>query len=155
MNLPILEKLRQGEKFDFDTLCDSFEDIETYLEEWWDGRDMSKISRPETIEGNDSILESTKDKTSVDLCRNCEFFNEQLTSAINNGKFASCAKGDRNQFRFRLTRLIAANSIELESPQIIFAGGGYGSGKTTKLAYEASIGTVANEYREYGGSGLF
>jgi hypothetical protein len=36
MNLPILQKLKDGEKLDFATLADNVEQTEEYWEWWWD-----------------------------------------------------------------------------------------------------------------------
>ena len=57
MNLPILAKLKDGEKFDFQTLANNVEQTEEYWEWWWAEKAKSdEISRPEIISEDDPIL---------------------------------------------------------------------------------------------------
>lgn len=82
VNLPILAALRQGEKFDLRTLIDNPDDVQAFWEEWWDGRDLNEISRPETLANDDPILTPTKGKDFAQLLTYEEYFADELTAAI-------------------------------------------------------------------------
>lgn len=136
MPLPIYGKLTQGEKFDLDTLFDSFDDVESFWNSWWEGRDPTKIDRPETIQNGEPILTPTINKDTVDLLANAEFFNNFLSEAIDAKCFPICDNMRRQDFHEILLKLVSARSALITGgpPQIIFAGGGYGAGKTTILS---------------------
>lgn len=137
MNLPILEKLKDGEKFDFQTLADSIEATEQFWEWWWDERVVEgKICRPEIISDNDPILKETCRKLHADLCHHSEFFDKMLNDAVRSELLPSCDGFDRDGFRMLVTRLVGRGVRPVSGrPQIVFAGGGYGSGKTSILNY--------------------
>jgi predicted ABC-type ATPase len=148
MNLPILHRLKDGEKFDFQTLADSIEDVEQYWHCWWENADLGKISRPETIVDDDPILEETSLKTTVDSLSYDEFFNKFLHDAL---KAEDLPEGEligREKFRTDLLKLICERSIKEQEPQIVFAGGGYGSGKTTILNRLGAIGELTLTARQ-------
>ena len=79
MNLPILERLKDGVKFDYETLDDNYDDVEAYWEWWWENANPNTISMPQTLVDSDPILTETVDKNDVDLCSYSHFFNEFLT----------------------------------------------------------------------------
>lgn len=134
MELPILSKLRDGVRFDFNTLADCDESTDAYWEEWWDKADPDAIGRPEIIEDGDPILLETIRKETVDLVAYHERFNKFLSKAIERNWLPAVNGLPRDEFHERLLRIVASNSRPSpERPQIIFAGGGYGSGKTTVL----------------------
>jgi hypothetical protein len=136
MILPILPKLKDGEKFDFDTLADNDEETERFWEWWWEGRRQDLISRPEIIHDEDPILIETVEKQSVDLISRSPFFNEWLTSTLQQRLLTAGYHVPRETFRTELCKLICNHrSASLEEPVIVFAGGGYGSGKTTVLNF--------------------
>src|SRR5690606_21640702 len=99
------------------------------------------IARPETIEDSDSILEKTASKPNVDLCRDREFFNEFLTRAIEL-RHVDPANTNREAFRDSVLRIGMANSIKQSEKTIVFAAGGYGSGKTTVVREMAGCGSL-------------
>jgi predicted ABC-type ATPase len=135
MNLPILQPLLDGEQFDFDTLVDCPDETRDFLERWWDGRNLDVIDRPETISDDDPILIETVSKPNVDLITHEEIFPDILRKAIDTGKIAAVPSMDRKAYGECLIRLVGCNSIRLpDKPQLVFGGGGYGSGKTSTLA---------------------
>lgn len=143
MELPILSKLREGVQFDFATLADSFDDTESFWEEWWDAADPEAIARPEIIEKDDPILTETIHKGTVDLLAYHERFHEFLIRAIEGNRLPAINGLPRAEFRERLLRIVACNSKpSVDRPQIVFAGGGYGSGKTTVLIELARDGVI-------------
>lgn len=143
MELPILSQLRDGVRFDFSTLADNNDDTEAFWEEWWSGWDPETISRPEVIENHDPVLTETATKETVDLVAYRERFNEYLTQAIERNQLPAKNGVPRAEFRQRLLRIVGSNSMPSSGrPQIVFAGGGYGSGKTSilwKLAKEEKL----------------
>lgn len=143
MELPILSKLRDGVRFDFATLADNNDDTEAFWEEWWSGRDSETISRPEVIENDDPALTETAAKETVDLVAYRERFNEYLTKAIERNLLPAKNAVPRANFHQLLLRIVGSNSMASSGrPQIVFAGGGYGSGKTSilwKLAKEGRL----------------
>ena len=141
--MPILEKLRDGEKFDFETLIDNHEEVEQFWNIWWEGRDFNQIDRPETILDDDPILSITKNKDTADLLTNSDFFNEELTQAICRKRLVQNQAIRRADLQNQLIKIVGSNSVKLEGrPKIVFAGGGYGSGKTTILSRLASDGKL-------------
>jgi hypothetical protein len=134
MELSILSKLRKGVRFDFATLAESFDDTEAFWEEWWTERDFGSISRPEVIENDDPILAETVTKEVVDLLTYRERFNEYIIKLIDKNLLPARDGVSRADFRKHLLRIVGSNSMAShERPQIVFAGGGYGSGKTSTI----------------------
>jgi hypothetical protein len=143
MNLPILGKLKDGVKFDFDTLADNFDAVEAFWEWWWENRDLNIIDRPEIIADDDPILEATQGKKTADLLSYSDFFSDFLINAIASSKLTAGQCLLRGPFRDQVARIVGSNSVELpDGPQLIFAGGGYGSGKTTMLGHLAQCGKL-------------
>ncbi len=142
MHLPILEKLKEGEKFDFETLADNIEQTYEFWDWWWTNKYVEGvISRPEMISDNDEILISTDGKPFADLLSHQDFFDETLFRLIKKGILPGRDLINRPAFQKLITQFVTGNSVLLPGrPQVIFAGGGYGSGKTT----------VLNELTEYG-----
>lgn len=135
MELPILEKLKDGVKFDFATLAENVEQTEHFWEWWW--KEKAKpdcISRPEIIEDGDPILTATLEQCAADLVSHSEFFDKTLSNLINNGLLPARGSIPRDAFRRLISQIVTNSSVILSGrPQIVFAGGGYGSGKTTVL----------------------
>lgn len=144
MNLPICSNLKDGVKFDFDTLANSFDAVEEFWNWWWEKfRDTTTIIRPETIEDSEAILEPTENKQKVDLVAYSEFFHEFLIQAIESRRITAAPDLPRQFFGEQVSKIVGSNSIKLPGkPQIVFAGGGYGSGKTTTVSYMASCGQI-------------
>ncbi|NBV25237.1 MAG: hypothetical protein EBS05_25390 [Proteobacteria bacterium] len=144
MIIPIFPKLRECEKFDFATLADNPDDVEEFWEWWWAERYKDGIiSRPLTISDDDPILQETLNKTTADLASFRECFGDFLFNATKPGKLPAKNDFPRTEFRELLTRIVGANSTVLSGrPQIVFAGGGYGSGKTTVLSRLTQAGVL-------------
>lgn len=144
MHLPILEKLKDGEKFEFSVLAENVEQTEEFLHWWWaEKAQEGVISRPEIIEDNDPILTETLSKPSVDLACYPDFFDRTLLDATRQGRLPSRNGCPRGHFRDLLLRIVAPSSVALTGrPQLVFAGGGYGSGKTTVLNMLAQSGML-------------
>jgi hypothetical protein len=139
MNLPILGRLQEGVKFDFCTLADSIEQTDEYWEWWWKEKAKTdELCRPETISDDDPILSETLYKATVNLCGHRQLFDKHLFQMTEKGVFPIIDGMNRDSFR-KIAQAIAANaSVKLSGrSQIVFAGGGYGSGKTTTLNYLA------------------
>ena len=139
MKLPILEKLKEGERFDFGTLADNVEQTDEFLGWWWSEKyKEGVISRPEIIADNDPLLTPTAQKPTADLSCCPEFFDRMLLNATRDGRLPPRSRLSRPHYRELLLSIVAASSIRLSSrPQIVFTGGGYGSGKTTILNFLA------------------
>jgi len=137
MELPILSKLKDGEKFDFQTLADSIEQTEQFWEWWWEERaNPKKFSRPELIEDDDPVLEETSRKLRVNLCHYSELFDKFLNGALKDESLPAHDGFDRDGFRNLLVRRISCGVRSSEDrPQIVFSGGGYGSGKTSVMNF--------------------
>lgn len=136
MNLPLLLKLKDGEKFDFGTISDNIEQADEYWDWWWSEKagDRSEIRRPEIISDDDPILLDTSKKASVDFTVCSEFFDRHLLRAIQTGWLPSSSTFSRPAFHEQLLRLLKGCSIKLPNrPELVFSGGGYGSGKTTNI----------------------
>jgi predicted ABC-type ATPase len=133
MILPILERLQNGEKFDFQTLADNVEQTDQYWNWWWEEKAKGiDLSQPEIIEDDDPILTETSNKETVDLSTNRDFFDRQLLGNPNICSIHPSNAGSRYDFRNLILRIAANGSVKLEGRRtIIFSGGGYGSGKTT------------------------
>lgn len=145
MQLPILHKLKDGVKFDFATLAHNIEQTEEFLAWWWEEKfKPGKISRPEVIADDDGILVPTSQKPLVDLTAYSEFFDRSLWRLVREGVLPALQDIPRDIFHSAIVRMVAANnSIKLSGrPQIIFAGGGYGSGKSTMLNYMTKAGAL-------------
>jgi predicted ABC-type ATPase len=145
MDLPILEKLKDGVTFPFDTLIDSdnFEKTEAFWEWWWDERwKPGQISRPEIIDSDDEILVETVSKTVVDTLCHRESLDDPLYRLLNEGVFPTSDCLDRDLFRQHAMQTVAVGTSATPEPWIIFAGGGYGSGKTTILDHLAREGAL-------------
>src|SRR5258708_32768184 len=133
MQLPILERLKDGEKFDFDTLAENVEQTDLFWEWWWDEKyKEGTISRPDIILESDAILIPTDEKLTVDLAYRQEFFDKTLFRLVKKGILPCEEAVRRERYHQLITQIVNNSSIALSGrPQIVFAGGGYGSGKTT------------------------
>ena len=135
MELPILQRLKDGEHFDFVTLADNIDQTEEFWQWWWSERpEDGRISRPEIIDSADPILEETIGKPTVNLSAYSEFFDTQFMAQIEQHSLPLKLL-PREHYRQILIRILfRSHSILLrDQPQVVFAGGGYGSGKTTTL----------------------
>lgn len=140
MELPILGKLKDGEKFDFATLANNVEQTDEFWEWWWEHKyEPGKFSRPEIIADDESVLSPTIDKCTVDLVSHSDFFDMTLYRLTKHGVLPARKDVARDAFRAFAQRIVADNNTAQLSqrPQIVFAGGGYGSGKTTTLNFLA------------------
>lgn len=144
MNLPILEKLKEGTKFDFDTLACNVEQTDEFWIWWWaEKAQAGVIARPEIIEDSDPILTLTALKPTVDSGHYTDFFDRILLNAVRQGRLPSGNEHPREQFQTLALQMVASSSAKLPGqPQIVFSGGGYGSGKSTILNYLAESGTI-------------
>lgn len=144
MELPILEKLKDGVKFDFTTLADSVEQADLFWDWWWKEKyNPDEFSRPEVIVDQDEMLVETSSKGTVNLFAYADLFDKFLPAQFASGKLPVKDGVSREWFRKQLVQIIAANSTKLPGrPQIVFAGGGYGSGKTTILNELAQSGVL-------------
>lgn len=138
--MPILAKLQSGEKLDFSTLADNIEETYQYWDWWWDEKSKGHPQlQPEIIEDNDPILTETISKDTVDLYSLREFFDSQLLDNPDICAIRPRVDVSRDYFRSVLGRIGQNGSTVLEGPpQIIFTGGGYGSGKTTAVNWLAA-----------------
>ena len=139
VNLPTLEKLQAGEKFPFATLVDHIEQTEAFWEWWWATKaNLDIITRPEVIADDDPILIPTQHLEFADLATHRTFFDPTLYRLTLNGVLPALSAVARETFRERLLAQAATASALLPMrPQLIFTGGGYGSGKTTVLNFLA------------------
>ena len=144
MQLPISGRLIDGVKFDFDTLADNTDETDKFWDVWWQGRSLDTIVRPEIIVDDDSILQITADKPCVDLFKSRELFDDFLLKALDAGQIPTRHNMTRAEFGVHVTRIIAGNLVDLKNnpPQLVFAGGGYGSGKTTILNFLTKAGKL-------------
>jgi predicted ABC-type ATPase len=134
MNLPIIEKLKDGVKFDFATLSDNFEQTDDYWDWWWENKsENGRITRPLTIEDDDDILIPTVTKQFVDTACYRNFLDNPLLNLLNEGVIPTSTALGRDSFRHIAMKAVAVGSCVLSEPNLIFAGGGYGSGKSTTL----------------------
>jgi predicted ABC-type ATPase len=157
MDLPILQALKDGEKFDFATLADNIEQADEFWDWWWATKsETGVLTRPEIIADGDPILTHTDCKAVVDFARHAELFDRPLWETITSGRLPSRDGWPREQFRERLIRLVFGSSTKLAAaPHIVFAGGGYGSGKTTTLNHLACQGKLPVKLRDLVGVDVF
>ncbi len=126
--------LQDGEKFSFSFLATHVEDCCAYWDWWWENQsNFSQLSRPEIIADEDPILENTVDKMWVDTISHASFFDKFLATALKHEFLPSGHECARSAFGDRLIDHLATRAMECDDPHIIFAGGGYGAGKTTIL----------------------
>jgi predicted ABC-type ATPase len=143
MDLPILERMKEGVKFDFETLSDNVEKADIYWDWWWKEKaKFESIGRPETIEDCDDILTETFSKPFVDTICHREAIDDPLLRLLNEGVIPTSQSLDREIFRDLAMKIVAVGSVSLPEPTIVFAGGGYGSGKTTVLGFLAENGGI-------------
>jgi predicted ABC-type ATPase len=157
MILPILERLQNGEKFDFPTLADNVEQTDQYWNWWWEEKAKGNdLSQPEIIENDDPILVETFHKETVDLSTNREFFDSHLLRNPDICSIHPCDDVSRYDFRNVLLRIAANGSVKLEGRRtIIFSGGGYGSGKTTIINHLAEAKCLAVRTSDLVSSDIF
>ena len=144
MNLPILEKLKDGVRFDFCTLAENIDQTELYWRWWWEEKaKKSDFAQPEIIEEIDPVLVETLYKPTVDLATNREFFDRTLFRMTEVGLMPAQNNLTREMFRNVVKKVCANASVKLQGrPQIVFSGGGYGSGKTIILNQLADRGVL-------------
>jgi len=132
MKLPILEKLKNGEKFDFEILADNTDQTDEFWDWWWAERaDVSKISRPEIINEDDPILRETIDKSIAHLCSYSDLFENPLFNLVRKNSFPSADSISRETLQHAILNQVFRGSVKLpDKAQLVFTGGGYGSGKT-------------------------
>ncbi len=158
MELPILHKLKDGEKFDFATLAKNVEQADDFLAWWWEEKAQAgKISWPEVIVDDDPILVPTVEKATVDLKSHLEFFDRPLLRLIKLGILPAVQNVPRDAFRAFAIRFMAENnSLKRPGrPQIVFTGGGHGSGKTTVINFLAKEGMLPVELAHLAGVDVF
>jgi len=157
MEIPILERLKAGEKFDFPTLAENVDQTQRFWDWWWQTKVRGEvIERPEIIADNDPILDLTISKPLVEFNRYPEFFHHFLQRAIKAGCLPASGKLPRAQFGEALKQHMMGSSVYLGTrPQLVFAGGGYGSGKTTILNFLAHEERLPVEMRHMVGVDVF
>jgi predicted ABC-type ATPase len=157
MDLPILQKLKDGERFDFATLADNTEQTDEYWDWWWQSADReSELVRPEIIADDDPILTPTCKKDVVEHWELVEFFDKTLRNLVKSGAIPCKHRSSRSELRDHVQRIVFGSSTRLQDrPQLVFAGGGYGSGKTFALNYLAEEGCLPVETRHLVGVDIF
>ncbi|MEX1117685.1 MAG: zeta toxin family protein [Terrimicrobiaceae bacterium] len=127
--------LQEGEKFSLSFLVAHVEDCFAYWDWWWKNRaNNDRLSRPEIIEDEDPILAETLKSQWVDTATYSSLFGKFLSDAIHFHVLPGGLECIRADFRRNLVEHLASRSVEREQPLIVFAGGGYGAGKTSVLA---------------------
>jgi predicted ABC-type ATPase len=134
----ILEMLQEGEKFPLSFLAAHVEDCFAYWDWWWENRaNPAELSRPEIVDDEDPILKETMECLWVDTVSHTSLFGEFLTKAIHYDILPAGQECNRADFHQKLVAHLvcgSVDSLEREAPLIVFAGGGYGAGKTTVLS---------------------
>jgi hypothetical protein len=149
MQLPILEKLKGGEKFDFETLADNVNQTEEYWNWWWTEKSGggTEMRRPEVISDDDPILIKSIDNPTADFRNYTQFYDRFIIRLIQTGYLPS-SSCTRTAFREQVHQVMRGCSVKLTGqPHLIFTGGGYGSGKTVKLQMLADSGMLQVEMR--------
>lgn len=104
---------------------------------------MEEYARPEVIEAGDPILTPTLRKLEVDLETHACRFQSFLQDALRLPSWATFLKSSeansRSAYREHLISYLTARRglASKERPQLVFVGGGYGSGKTTIIHHMA------------------
>jgi hypothetical protein len=158
MRLPILERLKDGEKFDFETLAENVEQTYDFWEWWWEEKAQDGVlSRPEVISDDDPILIQTSAKPFTEFGHYKEFYDRGLLRAVQANILPQSGVMSRAQCGEALKQLLGAgcSAILQTRPQLVFAGGGYGSGKTSTLNYLAEVGCLPVEMRHMIGVDMF
>jgi predicted ABC-type ATPase len=140
----ILEALKKGECFSFGLLAAHYEDCAAYWHWWWENQAREdQLSRPHLIAADEPVLEPTDGALFADTLTYQIFFEKFLLAALKEG---SLPRGDhlpREPYRDILVQLMASRGVNLGAQRIVvFAGGGYGAGKSTILAYMAKCGAL-------------
>ncbi len=131
----VLEMLQEGEKFALSFLVAHVEDCFAYWDWWWKNRAGSTaLSRPEIVADEEPILTETVKSPWVDTVTHSSLFGEFLSKAIYHGILPLGQECLRADFHQKLVAHLASRSVDREQPLIVFAGGGYGAGKTSILA---------------------
>jgi predicted kinase len=157
MTLPILGKLKNGAKFDFCTLADNVDQTEDYWRWWWEEKAKpGEFGQPEIIENNDPILTRTIEKQTVNLSMNREFFDRTLFRMTEIGLIPAKNNLPREDFRNVVKKVCGNASVKLRgAPQLIFSGGGHGSGKTTLVNHLAERNVLPVGQSQLVGSDIF
>jgi hypothetical protein len=138
---PIFDALKSGEKFSFSLLASSIEEANVYWDDWWKDRDLNTITRPELIADDDPLLNETVTKEFVDTKTGFDFFDRTFLRRLLDGGYLPIGEQlPRDGFRNLLVNNLTCVAPELDHPVVYFAGGGYGSGKTTTLDFMRSHG---------------
>ncbi|MDD5262942.1 MAG: zeta toxin family protein [Methylacidiphilales bacterium] len=131
---PVLEALKAGDKFPFPLLLSHTEDCLEFWEWWWAQVSLDELTRPYLIQDDDPVLGSTLDTMFIDTLTYFDYFDKFLRSAL---KDRLLPQGDhiaRNTYRDELVQLMSRRGVANTERRIIFAGGGYGAGKSTTLS---------------------
>ncbi len=101
---------------------------------------MLRLDRPYTVADGDPALKTTDQALFVDTVSHSAFFDDYFLDVLLEKRLPSGDEVPRSDYRRALIKLLAANSVVLPSgrKRIIFAGGGFGAGKTTVLRALAS-----------------
>jgi predicted ABC-type ATPase len=125
--------LKDGEKFDFSTLADNYEQTQEYWDWCWSEKSKpGRFQIPQVILDDDPILLPTNLKQTVNCSAHRRFFDSQLFLFTETGLIPAQDNLLRDSFRATLKEIRANASVKLAGqPRIVFTGGGYGSGKTS------------------------
>ncbi len=127
--------LQEGEKFPLSFLVAHVEDCFAYWDWWWENcAKNDELSRPEIVDDEDPILAETVKSQWVDTVTHSSLFGKFLSDAIHYRILPDGLECIRADFRRNLVEHLASRSVDREQPLIVFAGGGYGAGKTSVLA---------------------
>jgi hypothetical protein len=133
---PIFEALKAGEQFTFSLLATEVEDLALFWEHWWETHPFGVLDRPRTLTDDDPLLTETIGKELVDTYSHAEFLDPKyLGFHLKRGKLPKGPHVSRAHYRDLLVNQFVPLAPLSEHPVVVFAGGGYGSGKTTTLDY--------------------
>jgi predicted ABC-type ATPase len=142
----VLKSLTEGERFPFSFLLAHTEDCFAFWDWWWSQVSLDALERPCLIQDEDPILQSTHGSLFVDSLTHYDYFGKFLRTALKDQLLPMGDQVSRSDFQDALIQFLYRRGATASERRIIFAGGGYGAGKTTILSSPLSqklVGSLA------------
>ena len=139
---PIFDGLVSGDQYSSALLACHKEEVDNFWSWWWRNHPKNQLDRTKTVQDGDDWLVPTHQCRILNTESHSEFFSDHLIRALTAPCMPRGDKVPRAHFREGIVKYLSGLGVAQNSRVVVFAGGGYGTGKTTSLSFLAKANNL-------------